>query len=77
MEDKINKTLVINWCAAYKRRYLIEPKFRIFVIVYGFLTFTKNIGKNVIKNVSSNQVTNVLIMLNNLLQMHLNLLQRE
>ena len=29
-----------------KMRYSIEPRDRIYVIGYGFLSFTKNIGKN-------------------------------
>ena len=31
-------------------RYSIEPKCRIFVKAYGFLSFAKNMGKNVGKN---------------------------
>ena len=31
-------------------RYSIEPKCRIFVKGYGFLSFAKNMGKNVRKN---------------------------
>ena len=34
--------------------YLVEARDRIFVKGYGFLPFTKNIGKNVDKNISKN-----------------------
>ena len=34
--------------------YSIEPRYRIFVKRYGFLTFPKNMGKNNGKNISKN-----------------------
>ena len=46
-------------------RYSIEPKDRIYVKGYGFLSFAKNMGKTL----SSNMVKNFLIVLKNLLQM--------
>ena len=33
-------------------RYSIEPKDRIYVKSYGFLSFAKNMGKNIGKNLS-------------------------
>ena len=33
-------------------RYSIEPRDRIYVKVYGFLTFAKNMGKNINNNYS-------------------------
>ena len=53
-------------------RYSIEPGDRIFVKGYGFLSFAKNMG-----NIFVTTVRNVLVMLNNLLHMHLKLLQKE
>ena len=44
-----------------KMRYSIEPRDRISVKGYGFLSFAKNIGKNL-----SNEVKNFLIQLKNL-----------
>ena len=35
-------------------RYLVEARDRIFVKGYGFLAFTKKLGKNVHKNISKN-----------------------
>ena len=61
-------------------RYSVQPRGRIFVKDYGFLSFAKNMGRNIGKNISKNLSSkhrNFLIMLNNLLQMHLKLLQRE
>ena len=59
--------------------YSVQPKDQIFVKGYGFLSIGeymgKNNGKNICKNV--NTVKDFLIMLNNLLQMHLKLLQKE
>ena len=52
-------------------RYSVQPKDS--VQGYGFLSFVKNMGIELGKNISKN----VLIMLNNLLQMHLKLLQKE
>ena len=45
-------------------RYSIEPRDRRYVKGYGFLSFAKNIGKNII-----NVVKNLLTMLKNLQQM--------
>ena len=36
-----------------KMRYSVEPKDRRYVIGYGFLSFAKNIGKNIDENISS------------------------
>ena len=62
-------------------RYLVEPRGRIFVKCHGFFSFAKNMGKNVGKNLSKNLSSkysqNLLIMLNNLQQMHLKLLQKD
>ena len=44
-----------------KMRYSIEPRVRIYVKGYGFLSFAKNIGKNL-----SNEAKNFLIQLKNL-----------
>ena len=35
-------------------RYLVQPKCRIFVKDYGFLSLAKNMGKNIGKNNSEN-----------------------
>ena len=35
-------------------RYSVQPRDRIFVKGYGFLSFTKNMGRNIGKNVSKN-----------------------
>ena len=35
-------------------RYLVQPKARIFVKGYGFLSFAKNMGKNISKNLNGN-----------------------
>ena len=62
-------------------RYSIQPGDRIFAKSYLFSSFTRNICKNVGKNISKNlnrkYVTNVLIMLKNLQQIHLKLLQNQ
>ena len=42
---------------------------------YGFLSFARNVGKNIVKNIS--KAKNFLIMLKNLQQMHLKLLQKD
>ena len=47
IEDKINLTLVINWCLTYKIRHSTEPRGRISVKGYGFRSFAENIGKNI------------------------------
>ena len=62
-------------------RYSVQPRNRIFVKGYGFLSFVKNTGKDIGKNISkglgSKYRQKILIMLNNLLQIHLKLLQKE
>ena len=62
-------------------RYSIQPRDRIFVKGYGLLSFARNMGKNVSKNISkslgSKYSQNLLIMLNNVLKMHLKLLQQK
>ena len=35
-------------------RYLIEPRDRIFLTGYGFLSFAKDIGKNICKKITKN-----------------------
>ena len=58
-------------------RNSVQPRDRIFVKGYGFLSFAKNIDKNVGKNLSGKYSQNLLIMLNNLQQMHLKLLRKD
>ena len=50
--------------------YLVHPSDIIFVKGYGFLSFAKDMSKNIGKSITKN----VLIMLDNLLQIHLKLL---
>ena len=67
--------------------YSIELRVLIFVKGYGFLSFTKNMGKingqniskNLYKNLKKtvNTTRNFLIIQNNLLQMHLKLRQKD
>ena len=47
VEDKINLTLIIKQFGYYRMRYSIEPSYRRYVKGYGFLSFPKNIGKNI------------------------------
>ena len=35
-------------------RYSVQPRDRIFVKGYGFLSFSRNVGKNAAKNISKN-----------------------
>ena len=61
---------------------LIEPRDRIFVKGYGFLSFATNIGKMTSENLSSIYTKTFLIALKNLGQLklqqkHLKLLQKE
>ena len=35
-------------------RYLVQPRDLIFVKDYGFLSFAKNMSKNIVKNMSKN-----------------------
>ena len=60
--------------------YSVHLRNQIFVKGSGFLSFAKNMGRNIGNDISkslSDAVRNFLIMLNNLLQMHLKLLQKE
>ena len=50
--------------------YLVHPSDIIFVKGYRFLSFAKDMSKNIGKSITKN----LLIMLNNLLQIHLKLL---
>ena len=56
-------------------RYSGQPRDRILVKGYGFLSFPKNMGKNIIRNISEIGVVNIAknfsIMLNNLQLMRL------
>ena len=53
--------------------YSVQPRDRIFVKVYGFLSFAKNISKTLTGKFSQD----LLDMLKNLQQMHLKLLHKE
>ena len=62
--------------------YPVQPRDRIFVKCYGFLSFARNmdkyIGKNISKSLNSKYSQKLLdLMLNNLQQMRLKLLQKE
>ena len=61
--------------------YSVQTRDWIFVKVYEFVSFAKNMGKNIGENISNISVVtttkNFLIMLKNLQQMHLKLLQKE
>ena len=61
--------------------YSVQPRDRIFVKGYGFLSFAKNMGRNISKNIRKNlsgkSSQNFLITPNNLLLMHLKLSQKE
>ena len=54
-------------------RYSAKARDRIFVKNYGFLSFAKNMDKNIVINT----VKNFLIILNNMQQMLLKLLQKK
>ena len=60
------------------KRCSFQPRDQIFVKGYGFLSFTKNMGKKIGKNISrnfrGNTPRNLLMIIKNLLQMHLKLL---
>ena len=47
-------------------RYSVQPRDRIFVKGYGFLSFAKNIGKSISKKLSCKSRQNFLIMVKNL-----------
>ena len=53
--------------------YSIEPKERRYVKGYGFLSFAKNIGRNL----SKNMIKSLLILLKNLQQVHQTLRAKE
>ena len=88
-EDRANLTFVLKWYRYYKIscslslvKHLIEPRDRIFVKGYGFLSFATNIGKMTSENLSSIYTKTFLIALKNLGQLklqqkHLKLLQKE
>ena len=60
--------------------YSVQPRDRIFVKGYGYLSFAGNMGKNIGKNTSKSLIgtmLNFLTMLKNLQQMTLKLLQKE
>ena len=40
-----------------RQRYLVQPRDQIFVKVYGFLSFVKNMGRNIGKNRSKNLIS--------------------
>ena len=54
--NKIKIILVFNLTITYKKmmHHLVEPRDRKFVKSYGFLSFGKNIGRNIGKSVSEN-----------------------
>ena len=57
-------------------RFLVQSR-NIFVKGYGFLSFAKNMSKNIDKSQALNLVKKFLIILNKLQQMLLKLLQKE
>ena len=62
-------------------QHSLQPRDRIFIKEYGFLSFAINMGNNIVKKISKNlsgkYSQNFLIMLTSLLQIHLKLLQKE
>ena len=54
-------------------RYSVQPNDRIFLEGYGFLSFARNIGKKISKNLGNKYSQKLL----DLLQMHFTLLQKE
>ena len=54
IDDKINITLVINWCVTCKIRYQIDPRELIFGKGCGFLSFAKYMGKNIGQIINEN-----------------------
>ena len=60
-ENKTNITLVSNWSVKYKkwRDIQLKPRERIFKKAYGFLSFAKNMGKNIGNNVSKSLMLKV------------------
>ena len=61
--------------------YSNELRDRIFAKGYGFLSFAKHFSKNIDRNIIKSSVVNtakyLFIMLNNLVQMHVKLVQKE
>ena len=57
--------------------YSVQPRDRIFVKGYGFLSFAKNISRNISKTLTGKFSQDLLDMLKNLQQMHLKLLHKE
>ena len=57
--------------------YSVKPRDRIFVKDCRFLSFAKNMSKNISKNVGGKYSQNFLIVINNLQQIHLKLLQKN
>ena len=58
-------------------RYSVQHRDQIFAKGYGFLSFAKNIGKNISINLSSRYSQQRLNQLKNLPQIYLKLLQKE
>ena len=60
-KNKTNITLVSNWSVKYKKWHDIQLKSRdrIFKEGYGFLSFAKNMGKNIGNNVSKSLMLKV------------------
>ena len=69
-------------------RYSVQPRKQIFVKGYGFLSFARNMSKNIGKNISENLIgicgsgmlnmrQNIFDHAKNLQQIHLKLLQKE
>ena len=60
--------------------YSVQPRDRIFIKGYVFLSFAKNMGRNIGKGISKSlhrKCCQKLVLLNNLQQMRLKLLQEE
>ena len=60
--------------------YSVQPRDRIFIKGYVFLSFSKNRGRNIGKDISKSlhrKCCQKLVLLNNLQQMRLKLLQEE
>ena len=59
------------------RHYSVQPRDRIIVKDYGFLSFAKKHGEGYWSKCNNKYSIHLLIMLNNLLHMKLKLLQKE
>ena len=57
-------------------RYSVQPRDCVFLKDHGFLSFAKNMGRNIVKTCVINTPRNFFIMLNNLQQIHLKLLHK-